>query len=156
MECVQAASCPNIQTNVHPSMHPCIQSRPASVRKPPNCVRAHLGTVRVRSGRGEIAGNRSRSGQASADGLAGMTEKNKAALRRTVQKEAGDGKWGGSSSRVLVPRCRDELREFPSCSGKQTLARADRFFYLIPGHGGGQLSHPVPPLFLSRNHNVDV
>lgn len=29
------------------------------------------------------------------------------------------------------------------------------FFYLIPGHGGGQLSHPVPPLFLQINEDVD-
>lgn len=30
-----------------------------------------------------------------------------------------------------------------------------RFFYLIPGHGGGQLSHPVPPLFLQINKDIE-
>lgn len=89
----------------HPSMLPCIHPRPASVRKPPNCVRAHLGTVRVRSGRGEIAGNRSRSGHASADGLAGMTGKKRQSSAEKNCREGGRRrKEEGSSSRVLVPR----------------------------------------------------
>lgn len=52
---------------------PCPNIHPSSPRmEPASCIRAHLGTVHVCSRRGGIARNHSRSGQASANRLAGM------------------------------------------------------------------------------------
>lgn len=112
---------PNIHPPLHASMHPST----AGLRvEPASCLRAHLGTVRVRSGRGGIAGKRSSSGQASADGLAGTTEKKQSSAEKNCGKGGRRRKEEGwSSSDPRTPRAVSAgpcpaLREFPSRSGK--------------------------------------
>lgn len=56
----------------HPSIYPCSTVSPCT--EPASCVRAHLGTVHVRSRRKGFARNHSWSGQAFANRLAGIWE----------------------------------------------------------------------------------